>query len=139
MFERKRVCNSGYVCLDGREATAIMSDKCIVTSSQTRPVPGCPFPYEAWSTMTRKVACLFFYTYLRTSSKMTWWLNAVVFIRSVTTVIKSITAVLVADANLVGTFKLIDSTVARLLTCKQITVLVITWLAKFLRKLACDP
>jgi hypothetical protein len=67
---------------------------------------------------------------------MTWRLNTVIFIRTVTTVIKPITAVPVADADLVGTFKLIDGTVARLLTCKQITMLVITWFAKFLSKLA---
>lgn len=136
---KEEFITTGYVYLDGTEAIAIMSYKCIVTSSQTRSIPGCPFPYEAWSTMTRKVACLFFYTYLRTSSKMTWGLNTVIFIRTVTTVIKPITAVLVADADLVGTFKLIDSTVARLLTCKQIIMLVIMLFAKFLGKLAHDP
>jgi hypothetical protein len=58
-------------------------------------------------------------------------LDTVFFIRTVTTVIKSITVVLVADANLVDTLELIDSTVARLLTCKQINMLVSHGLQKF--------
>jgi hypothetical protein len=81
--------------------------------------------------MTRKVARLFLYTYLGTGSEMTWRLDTVFFVRTVTTVVKSITVVHVADANLVCTPELIDNTVARLLTCKEITMLAPRGLQKF--------
>lgn len=95
-----------------------------VTSCQTSPVPGCSFSYETCSTMAREVACLLFYTDLWTGSKMTWWLNTAFFIRTVTTVIKSITKEFLADAHIVCTLELIDRAVARLLTCRKITTLV---------------
>jgi hypothetical protein len=61
---------------------------------------------------------------------MTRWLNTIIFIRIVTTVIESITVVLAADADLVGTLELINSTVVRLLTYKQIIMLVSCGLQK---------
>jgi hypothetical protein len=55
---------------------------------------------------------------------MTWWLNTAFFIRTITTVIKSITMEFLADAHFVVTLELTDRAVARLLTCRKITTLV---------------
>jgi hypothetical protein len=55
---------------------------------------------------------------------MTWWLNTAIFIRTITTVIKSITMEFLFDAPIVGTPELINRAVARLLTCRKITTLV---------------
>jgi len=63
---------------------------------------------------------------------MTWWMNTSYFIRTITTVIKSITMEFLADAQIVGTPELINRAVARLLTCKKITMLVTNGLQGFL-------
>jgi hypothetical protein len=63
---------------------------------------------------------------------MTWWLNTTFFIRTITTVIKSITMEFLADAQIVGTPELIDKAVASLLTCRKITTLITHGLQQFL-------
>jgi len=63
---------------------------------------------------------------------MTWWMNTSFFIRTITTVIKTITMESLADAQIVGTPELTNRAVARLLTCKKITMLVTHGLQGFL-------
>jgi len=53
---------------------------------------------------------------------MTWWLNTSYFIRTITTVTKSITMEFLADAQIVGTPELINRAVARLLTDYRIFI-----------------
>jgi hypothetical protein len=45
---------------------------------------------------------------------MTWWLNTSFFIRTITTVIKTITTEFLADAHIVGTHELTNRAMARL-------------------------
>jgi len=64
---------------------------------------------------------------------MTWWMNTSFFIRTITTVIKTITMESLADAQIVGTPELTNRAVARLLTCKKITMLFTHGLQGFLK------